>query len=191
MKIISIRSIKYSTECTVDPATQHETCRQVEIDENKQFESKTDLSSILVEDGGLLVEEKSDCADEIATCKEIIDDENSELCQPEYRLREKCKRTCQLCSKKTTTIGVAQTKGGNQEEIDGVGEVIAEMVRYLQEEVLSDSSYRNVYKDCVNKNRLCAFWAYIGECPKNPDYMVSNCILACKKCSEHPRFAIQ
>lgn len=37
-------------------------------------------------------------------------------------------------------------------------------------------------KDCVDKNSQCGGWAAIGECTKNPDYMLENCKKSCKKC---------
>lgn len=39
----------------------------------------------------------------------------------------------------------------------------------------------NNYK-CVDKNKDCSFWAGIGECEKNPRYMLSNCQVSCDSC---------
>ena len=35
---------------------------------------------------------------------------------------------------------------------------------------------------CKNKHNSCNHWASIGECTKNPGYMVSNCGVACGTC---------
>merc|ERR1711862_490649 len=37
--------------------------------------------------------------------------------------------------------------------------------------------------DCQNMDKLCAFWAGIGECKKN-DYMIQNCGPSCMSCGE-------
>lgn len=33
-----------------------------------------------------------------------------------------------------------------------------------------------------NKNELCAFWTYVGECESNRGFMMENCAAACKMC---------
>ena len=37
---------------------------------------------------------------------------------------------------------------------------------------------------CDNSNPECASWAMIGECQKNPRFMLSSCALACKACKQ-------
>ncbi|XP_077982474.1 uncharacterized protein LOC144437416 [Glandiceps talaboti] len=34
--------------------------------------------------------------------------------------------------------------------------------------------------ECIDKNESCKGWANIGECEKNPDYMLPNCAKSCK-----------
>ena len=36
--------------------------------------------------------------------------------------------------------------------------------------------------DCVDSNDSCQYWASIGECDKNPNYMLGNCELSCDSC---------
>merc|ERR1712080_341974 len=36
---------------------------------------------------------------------------------------------------------------------------------------------------CVDDNTSCAGWAQIGECQKNPDYMLKSCRKSCNQCS--------
>lgn len=39
-----------------------------------------------------------------------------------------------------------------------------------------------VEDNCVDENENCGFWASIGECEKNPAYMLSQCALSCRSC---------
>jgi len=36
--------------------------------------------------------------------------------------------------------------------------------------------------DCVDNHEDCEYWAGIGECDKNPDYMLINCKKSCEVC---------
>jgi len=38
--------------------------------------------------------------------------------------------------------------------------------------------------NCVNNDESCGYWASIGECEANPDFMESNCIIACGLCDD-------
>ncbi|KAK7090224.1 uncharacterized protein [Littorina saxatilis] len=37
--------------------------------------------------------------------------------------------------------------------------------------------------DCKDDNRYCPWWSSVGECQRNPRYMLSNCKLSCGQCS--------
>merc|ERR1712043_17009 len=37
--------------------------------------------------------------------------------------------------------------------------------------------------NCQDKNSQCAAWAGMGECSRNPKYMLSNCQRSCNACS--------
>lgn len=184
-KILKTDAIQYAKECTVDG--KQEMCLEVTGHEKDINEYNHPPPEILFDDGGTKVF-AADCVDEKESCKTIIEGKDSELCQPEFRLRETCKRSCQICTSRTSTIGSIQTVGGTQHEIEGTQKVIKEMVRYLREEVLMEREYELMFKECVNTHELCAFWASIGECENNPTYMLQECMLACKKCSEHPEY---
>lgn len=45
--------------------------------------------------------------------------------------------------------------------------------------------------ECVNKDEHCQFWANLepSECKTNPDYMLSDCKLACRACDNHKRYS--
>lgn len=147
------------------------------------------------------MQKNNDCIDESDKCKEIISLSNrDELCGPTLGIRIICRTSCAICEQgendsannsvplKKTTIGVAQSTGGNEMEQQGTNDVLFEMVRYLREEVLVEEGYENMYRQCINQHELCAFWASVGECKNNPAYMGSSCMLACKKCSQHEEY---
>ncbi|CAL0308309.1 unnamed protein product [Lupinus luteus] len=53
-----------------------------------------------------------------------------------------------------------------------------------------DNSYKQVYSgNCNDENKKCSIWAKVGECEKNPLYMVGNgtikghCMKSCNLCS--------
>ncbi|XP_065060849.1 zinc metalloproteinase nas-15-like isoform X2 [Rhopilema esculentum] len=36
--------------------------------------------------------------------------------------------------------------------------------------------------NCVDNHSYCSYWASIGECQKNPNYMLTNCKKSCQRC---------
>lgn len=195
-------AIQYSTECRVEPNGK-EICKEIRMKEEKTNPLPKAPPSTPEEDtpfelGGLLVTQKINvCKDEIDTCDDLIGTEKDQWCDPVLGLRDKCMLTCAACvvtdkiddsAPKQTTIGVAQLSGGEDEEKERTNEVLTEMVKYLREVVLVQKGYKNMYRQCVNTHELCAFWASLGECDSNPNYMSSGCMLACKKCHEHKDF---
>lgn len=189
----------YAQECHVSKDGK-ETCLEnvkasrIET-QQKKVDSIISPEQIPFEEGGLMVStaEKNDCTNSLDTCETMEDG----WCDPQFGLRERCRLRCGLCKPavvdkdaKKTTIGVRQENSGMEEQKEATTRVLTEMVRYLREEVLVEPGYDDMYRECKNHHELCAFWAglYSDECSKNPDYMLQNCILACKKCSEHPKY---
>jgi len=106
---------------------------------------------------------------------------------------ESCRNSCGTCK--------SQLKSG-EDNLDGViyrGEGIGELqtvngdrsievITKLQEiqqyvsNVLSTPEYDSVRDECLNRHKDCAFWAVIGECDANPDYMKLTCAPACMTC---------
>ncbi len=37
---------------------------------------------------------------------------------------------------------------------------------------------------CIDENENCPWWADIGECHNNPNYMLANCRYSCKQCDD-------
>lgn len=40
----------------------------------------------------------------------------------------------------------------------------------------------DIQDKCLNRNELCSFWAFLGECDKNQAFMLTNCAPSCKSC---------
>mmetsp|Transcript_34895 Transcript_34895/g.49514 ORF Transcript_34895/g.49514 Transcript_34895/m.49514 type:complete len:154 (+) Transcript_34895:108-569(+) len=78
--------------------------------------------------------------------------------------------------------GVQQSVDGTYSEREAVSQVLLKMEEYFVNEVLSKSDYENVRERCRNNNRLCAFWASVGECESNRIFMLDNCAAACRLC---------
>jgi prolyl 4-hydroxylase len=55
------------------------------------------------------------------------------------------------------------------------------MLNYVEEE-LSKQKYDKVRSICINKDKLCAFWASMDECETSASYMKVDCALACQSC---------
>lgn len=54
---------------------------------------------------------------------------------------------------------------------------------YMTEQFQNDTA--KPYRDeCKCRHELCAFWAAIGECEKNPPYMLLHCAPVCQTCHE-------
>ena len=48
---------------------------------------------------------------------------------------------------------------------------------------LSAEAQKAKWGDCIDGDSKCGEWAALGECTKNPSYMMSTCRKACKACS--------
>ena len=40
-----------------------------------------------------------------------------------------------------------------------------------------------LFLDCVDENDNCQNWAKVGECDKNPNYMLEKCNWSCNACA--------
>lgn len=52
----------------------------------------------------------------------------------------------------------------------------------MRDEVLVKPDYASVRATCRNQNALCAYWAFLGECEANPDWMKIHCAPVCMTC---------
>jgi prolyl 4-hydroxylase len=79
-------------------------------------------------------------------------------------------------------FGVKQdVEGDNKDEIL---KTIAAAVEYVNNVVLADPERfpPELVEACYNQDKLCAFWATVGECEVNPAYMKINCAPVCQTC---------
>eukprot|EP00546_Thalassionema_frauenfeldii_P019754 CAMPEP_0178903498 /NCGR_PEP_ID=MMETSP0786-20121207/5186_1 /TAXON_ID=186022 /ORGANISM="Thalassionema frauenfeldii, Strain CCMP 1798" /LENGTH=439 /DNA_ID=CAMNT_0020574867 /DNA_START=24 /DNA_END=1343 /DNA_ORIENTATION=- len=81
-----------------------------------------------------------------------------------------------------TPYGVTQTAEGKHEE--ATLKIIENVTKYMDEIVFVDPAYSKIKDVCKNRNKLCAFWAHIGECEKNPAFMQIQCAPSCYTCDQ-------
>mmetsp|Transcript_1916 Transcript_1916/g.3668 ORF Transcript_1916/g.3668 Transcript_1916/m.3668 type:complete len:221 (+) Transcript_1916:50-712(+) len=78
--------------------------------------------------------------------------------------------------------GVDQRIDGSNTEKELIRDVISMMQQYFMDEVLVKPAYKDVRHNCKNQYDLCAFWAALGECETNRQFMVPHCAAACRLC---------
>lgn len=47
-----------------------------------------------------------------------------------------------------------------------------------------DGGKDSATSNCIDTHELCSYWASLGECNKNPNYMLSGCPVSCKSCPD-------
>ena len=79
-------------------------------------------------------------------------------------------------------MGEPQTIEGTK--ADETLDIFQKSVLYKKNEIVAQPEKHKpgVQADCVNKHELCAFWATIGECTANPNYMKLQCGPSCRSC---------
>jgi len=75
----------------------------------------------------------------------------------------------------------ALTEYGVDQDIDGEELELTMSVVYLTLKYM-ENLRGNVTKDCRNENELCAYWAAMGECIENEQYMYEECGPVCRFC---------
>jgi prolyl 4-hydroxylase len=78
------------------------------------------------------------------------------------------------------TYGVKQEAEGPERQ--QVLDRMVEMKRYMETVVAVDPKYSKVKDTCENLHKMCLFWAVVGECESNPNYMTLNCAPSCQTC---------
>ncbi|KAL3907395.1 MAG: hypothetical protein SGILL_008895 [Bacillariaceae sp.] len=62
-------------------------------------------------------------------------------------------------------------------------QVLANTFEYM-DAVYKNATTKSYRSGCKCYNELCAFWAAIGECDKNPNYMLLQCAPVCETCHQ-------
>jgi hypothetical protein len=121
----------------------------------------------------------------------------------DYMLEE-CAPACQSCDQ--LSVADCECEADCESEEFGVRQVLdnsdipeedqnmfdeAEVMRHLEETKAymatvnlstGDNDEEQVESDCYNSDAFCTFWATLGECTKNPDFMLVECAPSCKSC---------
>jgi hypothetical protein len=58
-------------------------------------------------------------------------------------------------------------------------EVVEKSKEYIRR-VREEEEFEDVRDGCIVRNQLCSFWATIGECEVNPNYMKLQCAPSCQ-----------
>jgi prolyl 4-hydroxylase len=82
---------------------------------------------------------------------------------------------------KPKNFGEAQQVAGK--ENSKTLQVLADTYTYM-DAVYKNATTRDFRDGCRCYNELCAFWAAIGECEKNPGYMLLQCAPVCQTCHQ-------
>ena len=77
-------------------------------------------------------------------------------------------------------MGEPQTVDASKQ--NEIFEVIAQARLYMNNVVHLDDKYKDVRDICKNQHESCAFWASLGECENNPNYMKAKCAPVCQSC---------
>ncbi|KAL3780534.1 hypothetical protein ACHAWO_006302 [Cyclotella atomus] len=77
-----------------------------------------------------------------------------------------------------------QVIDGTIDEKRGIQERLRHVEMYYQRWIANHQSTQDGHLRyrCSNRNKLCAYWASIGECSNNPMFMEDVCVLACMRC---------
>jgi prolyl 4-hydroxylase len=124
---------------------------------------------------------------------------------PGYMIRN-CMKSCEVCyTGKSIEELIAEQQKEREENVDydltetiaGVKQEVAPgdsfqmtqdivdaTIKYIEEKVLVDDSFKSVRKECKNRHPQCAYWASLGECENNPRYMTLQCAPSCQTCDK-------
>merc|ERR1711884_535346 len=96
---------------------------------------------------------------------------------PDYMLTA-CRKSCDSCT-------LDQKYGAEQNVNDEkTQEIVRKAKLYYDNEVNVKAEFASVRKNCKNRHEDCSFWASVGECEENPNYMQMECALACRTCEK-------
>lgn len=104
---------------------------------------------------------------------------------PNY-MKKSCRHACVMCNDGTNQFGIGQrlpdiTEAGGVERHSAIKKAIDDSIDYMKT-VWKDEKFVRVRHKCKNQHQDCTFWAGIGECEANPQYMQTNCAPACQTC---------
>ena len=203
MMTTQIVDAETTTECSLEDET---TAQCTETTTTTTMTTSTTETTTLKE--GASAATNIVCADKVEECPYWSALGECEK-NPNFML-ENCAKSCQACAQKTTTT---QPLSDNEEQRQGFLDeikrlhsneqhgafplvpngfeetilgLVREMIRYVDQthaNPKTSDKMRVALSKCQNKNDKCLWWAAMGECNHNPDFMAVDCPLVCHYCN--------
>ena len=64
-----------------------------------------------------------------------------------------------------------------------IEKILSPIINYMICSFLPFNADKKFLSDeCEDKNQFCSYWAAVGECSKNSNYMLPNCAKSCEQC---------
>lgn len=195
-------------QCTVS-ASGEEVCRNQDMN-SREENNGSDASGIYYDDDDDEYDDQdvnddkvseSQCVDEDHRCAGWAARGECNL-NPNYMLRG-CPVSCKSCpgdlkdgltpaqhKEKPHLLELTKDFGVYQ-EVDPSNQqksmfVIRKTIDYMKNFIYAEQPTHKLQKEtmdaCRNNDKLCSFWASIGECDNNPSFMVTKCAPSCLSC---------
>ena len=187
-------------QCTIS-ATGEEVCTDPSMDAVKEDKGSNHSDEVVFDEEAKAEDGDDECVDTHEHCAFWASlDECSK--NPGYMLKG-CPKSCKSCPNK-------MVDGLTMEQVIEKEHLLAEIVKYGQPQDVNtetqDKTMFNIRKTldymdnhihaekpthglseetvnaCRNTNAMCSYWATLGECDKNPSFMVTKCAPACLSC---------
>jgi hypothetical protein len=143
--------------------------------------------------------ESASCSDDDNAVCELRASQNDCETDPSWMLLH-CQKSCAVCLSRENLSGdgdvvvaVTGQNAGFRMVPPDISVRILQSVRksnlYLKDEVMKKEEFALVRSECGDKQELCAFWAFQGQC-SNSEYskfMAVECPLACRSCGSDLR----
>lgn len=123
----------------------------------------------------------SECFDdEVSKCQARMDECETD---PTWMLRH-CRATCDVCVMQNQTIEYNPGLGKIPDDISTEVLLTIRTINRYALEVRSDTRYALTNVHCKDRNELCAFWTFQGQCSSTEyiDFMKRECPLSCQLC---------
>lgn len=136
------------------------------------------------------------CQDLINHCHTRIEEDSSACFNDFHFMGDNCAKACRICSTADPNPKtIANHKKGTADRIfaavpqniEGESSVdtwlhLRQTEEYMYNTVYVDPQFDQVRKDCQLRHENCLYWATLGECTKNKNYMTTTCAPACQSC---------